>query len=89
MPTTASSNHPHVRITPETHKKIRLLAFIEEKSQGDLVDELVTERLAAIGNPQIHVPSRQKPKEATAESAPATAERPLSPRRKKLPRVEQ
>lgn len=80
MPTTESSNYPHVRITPTTHDKLRLVCFIERKTQGELVDELLTLRLARMGNPTIQVPRRQR--EPVRRGEP---EKTVKPTRKAVP----
>jgi hypothetical protein len=67
MPTTASSNNPHVRLTRETHDKLRLISFVERKSQGAVIEEMATARLVELGNPQVVVPPRQKAATAAPE----------------------
>lgn len=75
MPTTASSNNPHVRITRECHEDLRKLSALTGISQGDLVDEMVLERLESMGNPHLKLvlPPRQRkvaPIEAKASASP-------------------
>jgi hypothetical protein len=49
MPTTASSNYPHVRLSPEAHAKLRRLAGELGVSQGNLIDHMTEEVMAELG----------------------------------------
>lgn len=70
MPTTTSSNHPHVRINRATHEKLRVLAFLRRQPQGAIVDQLISAELEALGNPHEDLgplPPRQRPREGSQE----------------------
>lgn len=93
MPTTDSSNHPHVRITPDAHQRIRLLSRQTGFSQGDLVDIMTISWLSVLKNPEV-IPPRQStvrksavaevPKPRTARTAPEPTPPPARRRAEKV-----
>lgn len=66
MPTTASSNHPHVRLTRDAHEKIRLIAHYEQKSQGQIIEEMADQWIDREGIPVVVLVPRQRPPEEIA-----------------------
>jgi hypothetical protein len=74
MPTTESSNNPHVRITRECHEDLRKLSAYTGISQGELVDDMTLERLERLGNPHLTMvlPPRQRRASTTRAKASAS-----------------
>lgn len=71
MPTTASSNNPHVRITPDAHQRIRSLSRETGFSQGDLVDIMTTLWLVVLRNPELLPPRQRRSVPAAAAPVPS------------------
>lgn len=68
MPTSTSSNFPHVRLSPEAHEKLRRLSRVLKVSQGNLVDHMADEVLEELGNPRIVIRGRNAAAAARREA---------------------
>lgn len=86
MPTSASSNNPHVRMEPEDHDAIRHLSVFTGYPQGRLVGIMAREKLHEMGNPQLQVPIPRRKREAApstriGKKQPKSKITPVAPRR--------